>query len=343
MRRPQHHLLLLFLLLPLTLSAFLPSNLRGLYVRRIGSSRCPKLIQIESVTTSLPPSNISVNNQTCTSGALSFPSSPSTAPPPSGLLARYLEGTPQSGPFLFAIVTENLTCPERFFPPDFGFLFIAADQPFNVSWERVFENSDTELAQSSPAGDDFRFERGVQHLFISDRCMYDRIDIPPENRRACFPANAQVYLRDKGVTRMEELRVGDMVLVGKGEYSTVIMFSHRSREYGYVVELRVANRTIGASAGHLVRVEEGGLRRMGEIKKGMRVLLEEGRWGRVEEVRWAVRWGLYNPHTEKGEIVVDGVVCSCYTDAVSARVAHTLLAPVRAGVLWAMSIMGASS
>lgn len=175
-------------------------------------------------------------------------------------------------------------------------------------------------------------------MIISDRCLYNRISIPPARRRACFPADARVHLRRKGEIRMEELRVGDDVLVGKGEYSKVIMFSHRATEYGYVVEVRVANRTMRASAGHLVRVEGEGLRRIGEMRKGMSVLLQEGEWRRVEEVRWALRWGMYNPHTEKGEIVVDGVVCSCYTDAMSARVAHGLLAPVRASVPWAMTM-----
>ena len=44
-------------------------------------------------------------------------------------------------------------------------------------------------------------------------------------------------------------------------------------------------------------------------------------------VEWAD--GLYNPHTMTGDIVVDGVLTSTYTDAVAPSLAHALLWPVR--------------
>jgi hypothetical protein len=39
--------------------------------------------------------------------------------------------------------------------------------------------------------------------------------------------------------------------------------------------------------------------------------------------------GLYNPHTMHGDIVVDGVHTSTYTDSVAPALAHALLWPVR--------------
>lgn len=235
-------------------------------------------------------------------------------------------------------MTETLTCPERVFPPDSGFLFVAADEQFNISWKEAYENSETDLARLSPTKDEFRFDEGKGHLIINDECLYDRIDIPPESTRACFPAGAQVLFRNGRRKRMDELRVGDVVLAGKGEYSRVVMFSHRSGGYGHLVEIRAANRTVRGSPGHLIRVQGAGLKRMGEMESGMRVVMEDGEWRRVEEVRWAVGWGMFNPQTEKGEIVVDGVVCSCYTDALSAGVAHGLLTPIRAGLRWATNV-----
>jgi hypothetical protein len=44
--------------------------------------------------------------------------------------------------------------------------------------------------------------------------------------------------------------------------------------------------------------------------------------------------GLYNPQTLHGDIVVDGVRASTYTEAVDPVFAHAVLAPVRAVYRW---------
>ncbi len=40
--------------------------------------------------------------------------------------------------------------------------------------------------------------------------------------------------------------------------------------------------------------------------------------------------GLYNPHTLDGDIVVNGIVTTVYTDAIRPDLAHAMLAPLRA-------------
>jgi hypothetical protein len=40
--------------------------------------------------------------------------------------------------------------------------------------------------------------------------------------------------------------------------------------------------------------------------------------------------GLYNPHTLDGDIIVNGILTTVYTDAIRPELAHALLAPVRA-------------
>ena len=54
-----------------------------------------------------------------------------------------------------------------------------------------------------------------------------------------------------------------------------------------------------------------------------------GAGGNVTAV--ATEWaeGFYNPHTMTGDIVVDGILTSTYTDAVAPSLAHALLWPVR--------------
>jgi len=45
--------------------------------------------------------------------------------------------------------------------------------------------------------------------------------------------------------------------------------------------------------------------------------------------RNVVKTGLYNPHTASGSIVVNGIVCSTFTNAVMDSAANALLAPLR--------------
>lgn len=68
-----------------------------------------------------------------------------------------------------------------------------------------------------------------------------------------------------------------------------------------------------------------------DVKVGDRLI--DGEDGSETDV-WKLEtvWenGLYNPQTMQGDIVVDGIVSSTYTQAVPQQAAHALLAPVRA-------------
>lgn len=59
-------------------------------------------------------------------------------------------------------------------------------------------------------------------------------------------------------------------------------------------------------------------------------MLSGKRIGRVERVFFELAMGLYSPVTAHGDVVVDGVVASCYTTSVRAQAAHAFLAPIRA-------------
>jgi hypothetical protein len=80
--------------------------------------------------------------------------------------------------------------------------------------------------------------------------------------------------------------------------------------------------------GHYLYVN-GELQTAGSVKVGDMLTLANGDKSAVTEVssQWAP--GLYNPHTLTGDIVVDGILTSTYTDAVSPTLAHALLAPLR--------------
>lgn len=164
----------------------------------------------------------------------------------------------------------------------------------------------------------------------------------------CFPASASVRMADGTWKKMADIVTGDFVQVAQPyaatsshtnnmkmtySYSAVLGFSHRLHDivYNHFVTIIADDGTsVTLTPGHYTYAPT--LRRAREVRVGDRL---EGPNGerRVVDVLYDVKGkGLFNPHTESGTIVVDGLVQSCYTESVKVAKAHALLAPVRA--LW---------
>lgn len=173
---------------------------------------------------------------------------------------------------------------------------------------------------------------------------------PEDDGPICWPAGASVELRDGSVKRMEEVETGDVVRVSAGGFSRVFMWTHRDGGYQGRRYVRVRledGREVTATEGHMVYVRrsEGEYSNvygrvvveMQDVKLGDGMwVLEEGSEVVKQVVKsWRV-WdrGLYNPQTVHGDIVVDGVVATCYTKFVERGMAHGLLAPLRALYRW---------
>lgn len=147
----------------------------------------------------------------------------------------------------------------------------------------------------------------------------------------------RVEVRGRGWVRIDEVRVGEFVLVGgqgKGLFSEVFAFTHSD---GWAVRrfVRVGfgrNESLGplvGTGGHLVYAN-GEVIRMDEVRVGDVMDVVEGGRRRVERVEWVWGKGLYNLQTFHGDVVVQGVVVTTYSSIVgSAWIAHALLAPVR--------------
>jgi hypothetical protein len=147
----------------------------------------------------------------------------------------------------------------------------------------------------------------------------------------CFPATATVLLADGSSKQMHELAPGDKVHVGKGKYSEVYFFSTQLE----AATAKFVSLSTGASAtpllitaNHYLYVN-GELKTAKTVKTGDLLTLANGDEAKVTAVKEAYAPGLYNPHTLNGDIVVDGVLTSTYTDAVDPTLAHALLLPLR--------------
>lgn len=153
----------------------------------------------------------------------------------------------------------------------------------------------------------------------------------------CFPGAATVEVQGTGAVAMKDLKLGDVVRVGENEWSRVIMWTHKDSTYRGRRYVRLdlnGGESFTASNGHIIWVWEQGIRKAVEIesvKNGWMVHVIGRGKVEVENVKEGA-WdsGLYNPQTEHGDIVVNGVVATCYTKWIDMNVAHALLVPVRA-------------
>jgi Hint module len=152
------------------------------------------------------------------------------------------------------------------------------------------------------------------------------------NSSSCFPADATVVTFAGAVKRMDELLAGDRVHVGRGQFSEVFMFTHKSADVAadfIVIDAALSGARLRVTPGHYLYVNEG-LAAASTVVVGDAIELADGSVDTVAAVSSAVLQGLYNPQTLQGDIVVDGVRASTYTTAVAPVFAHAVLTPLRA-------------
>jgi len=153
----------------------------------------------------------------------------------------------------------------------------------------------------------------------------------PSSSSVCFPAHATVELSNGTVIRMDEIQVGDKVLVNaEKEYSDVFMFTHRlSAVNAEFVSLQTENgNNIMLTKNHYLYVN-GKMAVSGIVKVGDKLQTKDGKSTAVTSVSTVRADGLYNPNTLHGDIVVNGIVASAYTSDINPTLAHAALMPVR--------------
>jgi hypothetical protein len=145
----------------------------------------------------------------------------------------------------------------------------------------------------------------------------------------CFPATSTVELESGKSINLDQLQLGDKVRVGPSEFSEVYFFSTEMAETtSKFVKLVTDSGAVTMTQGHYLYVN-GALKVASDVQVGDNIVLGNGTHVAVNEVTSVWAPGLYNPHTLHGDIVVDGIHTSTYTDAVHPTLAHALLSPLR--------------
>lgn len=149
----------------------------------------------------------------------------------------------------------------------------------------------------------------------------------------CFPADAIVELSNGSTKKMHELQIGDDVKVGANQFSKVYTFTHRDHNImAKFVRIHLINGNIlELSHAHYLYVnEESKIIPAHLVRSGDFLIDEYGQKLIVSKTKDVTKRGLFNPHTVTGDIIVNGVKTTTYTEAVQVSAAHSLLAPIRA-------------
>lgn len=156
----------------------------------------------------------------------------------------------------------------------------------------------------------------------------------------CFPSSSKV-MTEKGEKRMDELDLDDGVLSsdgsGKIQNQSIIIFTHADPSASTpFIEVSTDNQNkLRISPGHYLHVGDiKTFKAARDIKVNDIVFTVPNTKSTIEPSRvTAVRevWdnGLFCPHTGTGNMVVDGVVVSCYTDIMPLTMSHGLIMVVR--------------
>lgn len=172
-------------------------------------------------------------------------------------------------------------------------------------------------------------------------------------RGLCFPGASKVEERRRGTILVGDVRIGDELATAGGAHSRVVALLH-SKACTTEVYLKIHYKCMGgssgcltASPGHLVRVRDGittqSLSTKGPVE-GIRPRFASSQWDWIaaENVRpgneledgngeaatvlgvsRACSVGAFAPLTISGDLLVDGVLCSCYAPPVIWELPHS--------------------
>jgi secreted trypsin-like serine protease len=124
----------------------------------------------------------------------------------------------------------------------------------------------------------------------------------------CFSGESMVQVKDKGATRMANLKLGDHILVDQtGTFEPIYSFGHRL-ESQLAQFLRLHPSMLEVSNDHMVFVVNKGAIPASMVQVGDKLVGGAA----VSSITKVTRRGIFAPFTPSGTLVVNGVVASSY-------------------------------
>lgn len=317
----------LTLLLTHTFADFDNDDLNDHYTLQAGeTSTCAQDFEVEEENLTLEADDIELDDRGCDGGFISLVPYPGPPTTPTTAIRNFVAKEKEIGDFLAGFVVSRIECGPKAINNNVSVIFIKPEKDIKLTWEQIYGPGSTLSGTSSL--EEVDLDDGTKYLFLGDACYYRERSITDS---VCFPADATVTLPDGSARRMDAVQTGDRVLVADGTYSRVFGWTHRTSEKSssrYVEIVAASGHRLVSTPGHYVYADgKPMLARL--VKVGMKLRAVGA--GEVDVVKVSrVRGkGLYNPQTLHGDIVVNGLVATTYTQTVEPTIAHSLLAPLR--------------
>jgi hypothetical protein len=135
---------------------------------------------------------------------------------------------------------------------------------------------------------------------------------------SCFPGNAQVMVKNRGLVKMSTLVVGDVIQVANEKFEAIYSFGHRNATVTADFVRIITNQTVQLSNAlelskdHMVVIESGLSVPASMIHVGDYLRSEKGTLVLVKAIRTISRQGVFAPFTSSGFLVVNGILVSNY-------------------------------
>lgn len=150
-----------------------------------------------------------------------------------------------------------------------------------------------------------------------------------EEKGECFPASGVVTLRSGNKVQLWQLAVGDEVAVASNEFSSVFAFAHKVlKTRRSFIRLSTARGNLTATRGHFIFTNSGA-KLAASITRNDFLVAADGTFVPVLSTSVVQDFGLFNPLTVAGVVVVDGFRSTCYALDVPVAAAQCLLTPFR--------------
>mmetsp|Transcript_15093 Transcript_15093/g.22232 ORF Transcript_15093/g.22232 Transcript_15093/m.22232 type:complete len:662 (-) Transcript_15093:108-2093(-) len=132
----------------------------------------------------------------------------------------------------------------------------------------------------------------------------------------CFSGESTVDVLNKGTVKMEDLKIGDKVLVGvDGKYEPIYSFGHFDTSVVKTEFLQIRTSTssgLEMTPNHLIFMQGNEAVPASSIKVGDKVMMASGKTDTVVSIQEVKRTGIFAPFTSSGTIVTNGILSSSF-------------------------------
>mmetsp|Transcript_25229 Transcript_25229/g.38261 ORF Transcript_25229/g.38261 Transcript_25229/m.38261 type:complete len:655 (+) Transcript_25229:59-2023(+) len=132
---------------------------------------------------------------------------------------------------------------------------------------------------------------------------------------ACFSGNSLVEVKDRGLVRMTDLTIGDIVQVSHNIYEPIYSFGHKNAKVSaefLQIDTDINSVPLELSADHMVMLANKRFVAASSLKEGDLLVTSSEEVIVVKSITSILRKGVFAPFTASGTIVVDGILASNY-------------------------------